>query len=124
MALQIHYSTDTPPCSINDKWDCGVVNRSPFAVIAHVPVAAIGIAGYIVLGVLALFRRRTLLAVLACAGMGFSLYLTGIEKYVLGVYCLYCVISLAVISLIAVISLLWVITFAAGRRRAQRRLHF
>ena len=45
LALHVHYSTDIQPCSINEKWDCGIVNHSRFAEIAHVPVAAIGIAG-------------------------------------------------------------------------------
>src|SRR5271166_3344198 len=48
LALHVHYSTETEPCSINAKWDCGIVNHSPFAEIAHIPVAAIGIAGYLV----------------------------------------------------------------------------
>ena len=29
LALQVHYSTETAPCSINEKWDCGIVNHSP-----------------------------------------------------------------------------------------------
>ena len=40
LALQVHYSTGTQPCSINEKWDCGIVNHSSFAVIGNVPVAA------------------------------------------------------------------------------------
>ena len=64
LALHVHYSTDVEPCSINEKWDCGIVNHSPFAEIAHVPVAAIGIAGYLVLGGWRWPRQR-LLAVLA-----------------------------------------------------------
>jgi uncharacterized membrane protein len=44
LALRVHYSTETQPCSINETWDCGVVNHSPFAEIMHIPVAAIGIA--------------------------------------------------------------------------------
>jgi vitamin-K-epoxide reductase (warfarin-sensitive) len=118
LALRIHYSTDTEPCSINEKWDCGIVNHSPYAVFAHIPVAAIGIAGYIVLGGLALARRRILLAVLACLALGFSLYLTGIERYVLQVYCLYCVTSLGIISLVTLSSLGWAIHAALARRRA------
>jgi vitamin-K-epoxide reductase (warfarin-sensitive) len=47
LALQVHYSTATEPCDINAKWDCGIVNHSPFAEIMHIPVAAIGIAGYL-----------------------------------------------------------------------------
>ena len=58
LALQVHYSTETEPCSINEKWDCGIVNHSPYAEMAHVPVAAIGIAGYVLMGGLALQKRR------------------------------------------------------------------
>ena len=115
LALRVHYSTETEPCSINERWDCGIVNHSQFAVFAHVPVAAIGIAGYLALGALALANRRALLSAFAVAGLGFSLYLTGIEKYVLQVYCLYCVGSLGIITLIAVLSATW----ALRARRAQ-----
>ena len=113
LALQVHYSNETEPCDINAKWDCGIVNHSPFAEVAHVPVAAIGIAGYLVLGALALLRRRRMLAGLAVAALGFSLYLTYIEKYVLEVYCLYCVASLVIVTFITLIGLTWVFT---GRR--------
>jgi uncharacterized membrane protein len=116
LALHVHYSTDTQPCSINEKWDCGIVNHSEFAVIAHVPVAAIGVLGYLVLGGLALARRRKPLAVLAFIALGFSLYLTRIEKYVLEVWCLYCVISLGIITVLTVLSLLWSFTGRAVRR--------
>src|SRR5947209_14897969 len=86
LALRIHYSTDTQPCSINEKWDCGIVNHSPFAEIAHVPVAGIGIVGYLVIAGLSLARRRWLVAAAALVGLAFSLYLTHIEKDVLQVW--------------------------------------
>lgn len=116
LALRVHYSTETEPCSINEKWDCGIVNHSPFAEIAHVPVAAIGIAGYVVLAGLALFKRRALLAVAAIPGLGFGLYLSHIEKDVLTVWCLYCVISQAIILLLTLFSLGWL-----GAERIRRR---
>jgi uncharacterized membrane protein len=122
LALHVHYSTDTEPCDINEKWDCGIVNHSPYAMIGPLPVAAIGIAGYIVLGGLALARRRMLLAVLACGALGFSLYLTGIERNVLQVYCLYCVASLGIVALLTAVSLMWVITTAMGRRLLKPKL--
>jgi vitamin-K-epoxide reductase (warfarin-sensitive) len=107
LALQVHYSTATEPCDINAKWDCGIVNHSPFAEILHIPVAAIGIAGYLAMAGLALARRRRWLAGLTLAALGFSLYLTYIEKYVLEVYCIYCVTSLGIITIMTVISLWW-----------------
>ena len=58
LALKVHYDTGSEPCRINDKWDCGVVNHSPYAMIHGVPVAAIGIAGYFLVGVLGFMRRR------------------------------------------------------------------
>ena len=118
LALHVHYCTDTQPCSINEKWDCGIVNHSPYAEIAHVPVAAIGIAGYLALAGLALARRRMLVAGAAMIGLGFALYLTHVEKDVLGVYCLYCVISLGIISLVTLMGLGWVAAERLGRRRA------
>jgi uncharacterized membrane protein len=118
LALQVHYSTATEPCSINAKWDCGIVNHSPFAEIAHIPVAALGIAGYLVMGSLALLKRRRLVAVLALGALGFSLYLTYIEKYVLEVYCIYCVTSLGIIVLINILGLWWVVADWRARRPA------
>jgi vitamin-K-epoxide reductase (warfarin-sensitive) len=119
MALRIHYSTDTQPCSINEKWDCGIVNHSPFAEIAHVPVAAIGIAGYLVIAGLSLMRRRWLVVAAAILGLGFSLYLTHIEKDVLQVWCLYCVTSLGIISGITLLSLGWAVVGQMSGRRAK-----
>ena len=107
LALQVHYSTTTEPCSINEKWDCGIVNHSPYAVIGPVPVAAIGIAGYLAMVVLALMRRRRLVLGAAILGLAFSLYLTHIEKDVLLVWCVYCVTSLGIISLITLLTLGW-----------------
>jgi vitamin-K-epoxide reductase (warfarin-sensitive) len=116
LALQVHYSTATEPCDINAKWDCGIVNHSPFAEVLHIPVAAIGIAGYLALAGLAITRRRRLLALLAAVALGFSLYLTYIEKYVLEVYCIYCVTSLGIITLTFLLSLAWLFTGRAQQR--------
>jgi len=116
LALRVHYSTETQPCSINEKWDCGIVNHSPYAEFAHVPTAAIGIGGYILIAGLALARRRWLLACAAVIGLAFSLYLTHIEKDVLQVWCLYCVISLGMISAITLLSVLWALAQTRRRR--------
>jgi len=118
LALRVHYSTDAEPCSINAKWDCGIVNHSPFAEIMHIPVAAIGIAGYLALAGLALARRRAIALSAALIGLGFALYLTHIERDVLMVYCLYCVISLGIITLVTLLSLGWVVVERMGRKRA------
>jgi len=117
LALRTHYSTDAQPCSINEKWDCGIVNHSRYSEVAHVPVAAIGIAGYMALAGLGLTRRRRMAAAVAAIGLGFSLYLTHIEKSVLELWCLYCVISLGIISLITMLTSLWAVTAMPRRVR-------
>lgn len=105
LALGEHYRTDTSPCSINEKWDCGIVNRSPYAVIGGVPVAAIGIVGYLLMGVIALKRRYVALLPFSLAALAFSLYLAHIEAHLLGVWCVYCVASLGVISVFSLLVL-------------------
>ena len=106
LALREHYRTEgDSPCSINDHWDCGIVNHSPYAMLAGVPVALLGIGGYFLMAALAWRRAWRWLLAAALVGLGFSLYLAHIEKDVLGVWCIYCVISLADISLITLLAL-------------------
>ena len=122
LALREHYRQyGDSPCSINDRWDCGVVNHSPFAVLggvfdqmgihAHIPlvsalpVATAGILGYILMGIVIFRRAYRFLLVLTLCSLGFSLYLAHIEKDVLGVWCVYCVISLGLISLMCLLNL-------------------
>lgn len=105
-ALREHYRTGTSPCRINDKWDCGTVNHSRYALLGRLPVADIGIAGYLLLGILALKRAWRAASFAAVVGLGFSLYLTYIEARVLWVWCIYCVISLTIISLITLLNLI------------------
>ena len=91
------------PCDINERWDCGIVNHSPYAEIHGVPVAVIGIAGYLVLAILSLRRAYPVMLAGALAGLAFSLHLARIESHVLGVWCVYCAISLGTISLITLL---------------------
>jgi uncharacterized membrane protein len=117
LALQVHYSTETAPCSINEKWDCGIVNHSPYAVMYGVPVAAIGIAGYLLIGLLALIRLRGAVLFATLVGLAFSLYLTHIEATVLGVWCLYCVISQGIVALATLLAIGWNVRGFLQRRR-------
>ncbi|MGA2102946.1 MAG: vitamin K epoxide reductase family protein [Candidatus Sulfotelmatobacter sp.] len=106
LALREHYREyGDSPCSINEHWDCGVVNHSSFAMLGPVPVAAVGIAGYILMGLLAFFRSYRLLIIPTFTGLAFSLYLANIEAHILGVWCIYCVISLGIISLMSLLTL-------------------
>jgi vitamin-K-epoxide reductase (warfarin-sensitive) len=106
LALREHYREyGDSPCSINEHWDCGVVNHSPYAMLGPIPVAAVGIAGYILMAALAFLRSYRLLLVPTFAGLAFSLYLANIEKNILGVWCIYCVISLGIVSLMSLLTL-------------------
>jgi len=125
LALREHYRPygEDAPCDINAHWDCGIVNRSPFAVIPQgaehgIPVAAIGIAGYLLLGVLAFRRAYGLMLLFAIPALAFSLYLAYFEASPnkLGVWCIYCAISLGTISLIALLLLITVLANNVRKR--------
>ena len=120
LALRVHYSNAVEICSINEHWDCGVVNHSPFAEIEHVPVAILGILGYLAIGVVGLLRRRYELLLLVLVGLGFALRLTLIEEYVLETWCLYCVISQIIIGLLTLLSLGWFTAEYIGLKRAAK----
>ncbi len=96
------------------RWaQCDTVNNSVYAKFYGVPVAFIGLAGYLVLLGLALAalqsegggqRRLTRLGfLLALGGVGFSAYLTYIELFVLEAVCIWCVASATLITLLAIV---------------------
>ena len=68
LALREHYREyGDSPCSINEHWDCGVVNHSPFAMVGPIPVAVVGMAGYLLMVGLAFWRAYRVLLVAALA---------------------------------------------------------
>ena len=110
VSLQRHYAKSaTAFCDFSQRFSCDIVNRSEYSSIVGIPVAGIGVAGYAVLFVLAVFlkdRTETPNRLLgaALAGLAFALYLTYIEGYVLNAWCILCLISLLVIFLISVLA--------------------
>ena len=104
LVLREHYSFETSPCKINDVWDCGEVNHSPYAVIHGIPVAMIGIIGYALLAILA-GRFPWITAILAVGAMAFSLRMTWLEWKKLQVWCIYCVISQGIITIVFLLAL-------------------
>jgi len=84
-----------------------------------VPVAAVGIVGYLALAGLALLRWRFVLLLTVLVALGFALRLTLIEEYVLEVWCLYCVISQGIIGLITLLSLGWFTAEYVSLKRAK-----
>src|ERR1700678_675469 len=78
LALREHYRTDASPCSINEKWDCGIVNKSPFAMLYGIPVAVIGIAGYLLLGFLAGLRAYAWMLPLVTGAFAFAIHLADV----------------------------------------------
>ena len=106
LALREHYRSedDLSPCKINEKWDCGTVNRSRYAMMWKLPVAALGIGAYLFLCAIAFKRQWLALLTAAIPSLIFSLYLTNIEQNILEVWCLYCVASLVIISTITLLA--------------------
>jgi uncharacterized membrane protein len=114
VSLYHHYGTSqTSYCSFGESFNCDIVNRSTYSVISGVPVALIGIIGYLGLLTLATFYRSraetpAMLAIASLTGLGFALYLTYVEGFVLAAWCVLCLSSLALVSCISVLSLvLW-----------------
>lgn len=112
VSLQRHYAKSaTTYCDFNQQFNCDIVNRSEWSTLAGIPVAAIGIAGYAALFLLAtLWRSRaetpTRLLIAALIGFAFALYLTYVEKYQLMTWCILCLSSQALIFLISVAAVL------------------
>jgi uncharacterized membrane protein len=109
-SLYHHFSkSKTSFCDINESFNCDLVNRSTYSTVLGVPVALIGILGYLlILGLATVYREKAetpvMLLIVSVAGLGFALRLTYIEGHVLGVWCILCLTSLAMIVASAALS--------------------
>jgi vitamin-K-epoxide reductase (warfarin-sensitive) len=106
VSLYHHYGTGSSFCSFGENFNCDMVNRSIYSVLFGIPVAVIGVLGYAALFLLARLRRRTTpLVAVSLLGLGFAVYLTYIEAFVLAVWCILCLTSLTIILTITCLSL-------------------
>src|SRR5882724_2811500 len=103
VSLYHHFSkSKTSFCDINEVVNCDLVNRSTYSTVLGVPVALIGILGYLlILSLATVYREKAetpvMLLAVSATGLGFALYLTYIEKFVLAAWCVLCLSSLALI---------------------------
>jgi len=110
VSLYHHYGkSESSFCDFGGKFNCDIVNRSIYSHIGPIPVALIGILGYLFLALLSHFCRskpdgKTFLFVASLAGLGFALYLTYIEGFVLAAWCVMCLTSLALIFTITILA--------------------
>lgn len=100
----VHYFDLQPLCLTGG---CEAVQSSSYSVFLGIPVALIGVAGYLLI-LLTLFipgdTGRLLGVVFSFAGLGYSLYLTYLEIYQIHAICQWCVASAVIIGLITVLA--------------------
>jgi uncharacterized membrane protein len=101
----VHYAGGTPVCAISHG--CETVQHSRYAELGGLPVALLGLAGYVTI-LVSLARdgetARMATAFVALAGFGFSVWLTYIEVARLDAICIWCVGSAICMTLLAVLS--------------------
>jgi uncharacterized membrane protein len=112
VSLYHHFGTEKSSyCDFGQSFNCDMVNRSIYSSIMGIPVALIGVLGYLAMLALASLGRNrpdapALLFGASLVGLAFALYLTYIEAFVLAVWCILCLSSLALIFAISCLSML------------------
>ena len=110
VSLDHHFrKSKTSYCDFGQTFNCDIVNRSEYSTVAGVPVALIGILGYVALLAFATFYREKaetpgILLAGSVVGLAFALYLTYVEKFIIGVWCILCLTSLFAIFTITILS--------------------
>jgi uncharacterized membrane protein len=104
----VHYAGLQPFC-VGGGGGCEKVQTSRWAELAGIPVAVLGLGGYVaVLISLALpdDLSRSATAFVALVGVGFSAWLTYVEIAKIHAICQWCVASAVVMTLLAVVAVI------------------
>jgi len=109
-AVPLHYKNGGSMCDINAKFNCDTVNKSQWSTLFGIPVAILGLLAYLVLTLLVIKRKSFAYAlgftdkdywqyvfVFVCVMLVFQLYLTYVEFFLIGSYCIVCLTSQALL---------------------------
>jgi uncharacterized membrane protein len=102
--VYVHYANIDPVCNI--AHGCHKVQTSQYAKLAGVPVALLGLIGYVtLLGALLApgEAARMVAALVALVGFGFSAYLTYRELFTIDAICQWCVASAILMTGLAIV---------------------
>ena len=114
--LLFHEGTLVSVCSASGWDDCGKVSGpdAPYSAIGPIPVALVGLVGYALIFLVSWLKdwwplldeySPEVLAALTGFAFLFSLGLTGLELFVIGAICRFCVISALIITIMLVLSI-------------------
>ncbi|MBI2473957.1 vitamin K epoxide reductase family protein [Candidatus Uhrbacteria bacterium] len=101
-------------CNLNATFNCDVVNQGPYSQMFGIPVALIGIIGYLLLAFGAGLKIKNpednslsfFLFFASFGGFLFALYLSGLEAFVLHAWCIVCLTSQGLITALLVLTFL------------------
>jgi len=102
--VYVHYADIDPVCNI--AHGCHKVQTSQYAKLAGIPVALLGLLGYVAILAALLVPgepARMVAALTALVGFGFSLYLTYRELFTIDAICQWCVASALLMTGLAVL---------------------
>ena len=107
----VHYTGGSPVCAI--AHGCETVQKSDYSKLAGVPVALLGMLGYV--GILAALirddeRSREVAAFISILGFGFSAWLTYTEVALINAICVWCVASAICMTILAALNVSRVLT--------------
>jgi uncharacterized membrane protein len=109
-----HYSPETTAALCTNVGGCETVNTSPYSTVGGIPIAIVGMLGYLAIGVAAYVSTRdwpisdwapTAIFGMSLIGVLYSVYLTYLELFVIHAVCPWCVVSAILMITIWVLSL-------------------
>ena len=108
--VSLHYSPEEGAfCNLGEGLSCDIVNQSTYAKVLGIPMSILGLVYF--LGIFGAsiwsYNKASLkiITFLSIVFLGPSLYLTGIEIFVLGNICVFCEVSKVLIVSIIIVSL-------------------
>jgi len=104
--VYVHYAGIKPICAVSGG--CELVQKSKWSVFLGIPVANIGLAGYIaVFGSLLIFKgelNRLVPMGIILIGFAFTCYLKYAEFFLVKAVCIWCVASAVIMLLLSIVS--------------------
>lgn len=105
LLLQYYKPVASGVCNLNSRFNCNAITKTELGYILGVPIAAIGLVGYLFILFFGIIKNKALSVFMSAFGFFFCLRITILEVFFVDVMCPVCIMCQINMAILLIISL-------------------
>ncbi len=107
-------------CCLNNRFTCTTITTTELGYLFGVPIAAIGLVGYLVILLSSIIKNKFLAIGMSLFGFFFCLRVTILELFFVDVICPVCIACQVNMAILVVLSILFIVNWKSSKKDKEK----